>query len=467
MCHRKGHLEAIPVIQQLLVESKLTEAQKALEVLLLQSNDSQRPQALSLYFEILNRQHKAVPTSVLLELAELGLSTDVEKSRYYLQLIPSLDVENNYRRYKFVEMEIASIKGNTEHLYQLISDYQLKLYELRVPLVPDIVTSATERYFKRDFKLKLQRLALTLLLNDLHLAEAQTIELIAIISERAVAKGVAEKFGALVDVLEAYEIDGCLTLYRNFSRLMAEGLRDKNDYKKLAELVIYFDEFRFQSHILNLLYRLELHHIAASYALDIRSNPKYDFIFYDKYYPHLKPLFTKIEDKIADPGFQKIDVDLKLLEASFAYQRIEEESPQILEEEVSIRSALKYGSYSENELLDIVTNLIQSDLYHAGVSASEMIKNMTNDNSMKLKASYLKLVCLLKLGDYRGALDLAMDSISLAQDEEDILCFLYAQADAYQKLKQKQRAIDVLQQIVSIRPDYRLAKERLVQLDEI
>ena len=52
-------------------------------------------------------------------------------------------------------------------------------------------------------------------------------------------------------------------------------------------------------------------------------------------------------------------------------------------------------------------------------------------------------------------------------DQDDILSFLYTQAEAYQRLNLKREARRALQKIISIDPHYRLASERLEKLNEV
>jgi DNA invertase Pin-like site-specific DNA recombinase len=51
--------------------------------------------------------------------------------------------------------------------------------------------------------------------------------------------------------------------------------------------------------------------------------------------------------------------------------------------------------------------------------------------------------------------------------KEDVLSFLYVQAELFQKLGENKTAKSILQKIQNIDADYRLTKERLIRLNEI
>jgi multidrug resistance efflux pump len=71
------------------------------------------------------------------------------------------------------------------------------------------------------------------------------------------------------------------------------------------------------------------------------------------------------------------------------------------------------------------------------------------------------------MGDYRAALDTAYEALTQAKTENDILSFLYAQAEAHINLHESKQAKSLLKKVLSIDKNYRLAKEKLETLDEI
>lgn len=69
--------------------------------------------------------------------------------------------------------------------------------------------------------------------------------------------------------------------------------------------------------------------------------------------------------------------------------------------------------------------------------------------------------------DFRAALDTCLEAISKATTKDDVLSFLYGQAEIYIRLNQVRDARKILSKILSIDSKYRLAKERLDKLNEI
>jgi tetratricopeptide (TPR) repeat protein len=92
------------------------------------------------------------------------------------------------------------------------------------------------------------------------------------------------------------------------------------------------------------------------------------------------------------------------------------------------------------------------------------VHDRVGDERMKLKAAYLALTALLQSGDYRKALDLALESMKLVSTTDDLLSFLYCEAEAWLRLNKKNEARQVLNKILSIDSDYRMTRERLEQL---
>ena len=58
-----------------------------------------------------------------------------------------------------------------EELYEHVSEFLLRQFEKQAHAVPQWIHELIEKYFRDDFKLKLKRLALSLLLNDVAAAE--------------------------------------------------------------------------------------------------------------------------------------------------------------------------------------------------------------------------------------------------------------------------------------------------------
>jgi hypothetical protein len=103
----------------------------------------------------------------------------------------------------------------------------------------------------------------------------------------------------------------------------------------------------------------------------------------------------------------------------------------------------------------------------AALKASELAYESTDNNNLRLRACYLKVTCLLKTADYRAALDISLIALSYSVTQNDILSFLYSQAEAHLKLKEYISAKRVLERIMDIDASYRLVKERLEWLNAI
>jgi hypothetical protein len=466
MCHRKGHLESIAIIRQLLAESKLMEAQRALEAKLSMSNISERPELLILYHQVLTQQHKHPPRELLLELSESHLPINPELSHNYLNEIKKSDVAAIFRRFKLASITVASALGRVDELYSLISEFQAYLYEHKVPAIPLMLSDLIDKFFKKDFHLKLQRLALCLQLNDITTAEKLIEDLVEINVEKPAPKGICEKFKQITAVLNASSLEGSLIIYRNFCHFMAEGISDKADYKKLAEIVIFFDSFKFQAHVLNLLDKLGLEEICYGYAKVIKENIKYDFVYFAKFYSHLKKYLVQLpEPEIIESNQPAMDLTLE--QPGFQLTNDTQWALEYIDEEAAVISAIKHGNFSQTELLDIATNLIQSRLYKGAASAAELARQQAGPPAELLKAVYLKMISLLHLGDYRAVLDLSIDALAHAEREDDLLSFMYAQAEALVHLGQTDQARKTLDNIVSIQSNYRFAREKLEKLNEI
>lgn len=450
-----------------MAEAKFLEAQKAVEVLLVTLPPAERRSVLPLYHDLLQQQQKSLPAHLLLELAEDHLGTSPDQTIIYLNELGASDRLKFFRRYTLLKIAIAAEKGMARELYDLLSSFQLYLYEKKAPAVPEKVLLVIEKFFKKDFQLKLQQLALTLQLSNHLLAELIVKELIEICIEKAAPKGIREKFSAIGDVLQAGIKEGPLLVYLNFCRLTAAGITEKTDYKKLAEIIIFFDDFKSQAHVLNLLDKLELREIAHSYAVDVRNNQHYDFVYFDKFYSHLKKYFVDLPILAvsSQAAFEAIDLTLEQAPPGISEDTLI--ALDFLDDEANIIMALKYGSYSPEQLLDIATNFIQSHFYHAGLKAAEMINSQSMDQTLIIKANYLRMICFFHLRDYRAALDLSLQAQESSSSESELLSFLYAQSEAYLKLGEMKSAKRTLQKIVSIHADYRLAKEKLEKLNEI
>jgi hypothetical protein len=456
-------VDSISKIQQLMAESRFVEAQKTCELEFLQNN-SEQAELLELYFEALLTQSKPLPNEMVLTLVEKILQQDPDKAERWLN---ELKIPHDSLRIIHIKISLAEKKGRTEHLYRLISDYQILRFQTKTPIVSESIIQLTNKYYKNDFHLQLQRLALDLMRMDLVQAENKLKGLILSCFERSSSRGTKEKLESLLEVLKTAESSFYLEVYKTFCILLTGGITEKKDYKKVIELVIYIDDFRLQTLLLDFLWGQDLKDVAEEYSGIIRKNKDYTFVYFDKYFPHLKSYFFKKPEK---PLPEKVallsEEDLQV--AKFSPVPMEVFEPATInEEEVLLSHVLRHQSFSTSELLDIAVSFLQSEFFHAGLKASELATEASLDSEERLKSSYLKVFCLLKLGDYRAALDCSLEALKTASTQNDILSFLYAQAEAHIQLKDNRAAKSILKKIITIDEGYRLAKERLDKLNAI
>ncbi len=449
-----------------MAESKFFEVQCEVHTQLSLNQSNHRIELIELYLESMVAQNKQPTADLVLELTEHYLTQDLSKAITWIEKLNALDQKKHFRRVQFIKIQIAEKHGQLKELYNLISDFQLYLYQVNVPSFPDLIRSYSEKYFRGDFHLKLQALALYLNLGDFSKAEIIVKELILSCVERSSPKGTKEKLTSLYNVL-AVEHSGILEVYSNFCRLSIEGLSEKKDYKKLAEMIIYFDDFRLQVLTLDLLFTLGLKNEALSYVDVVKENDDYDYVYLDKFFSYLKPYFFKKRVVKQEEKDAKFEIDLKISESFKETTRSEFAKEDPLEEEKLLEHVLKYQDYSANELCEIAVSFLQSEFPKAALSASDLALSKSLDDVSYLKACYLKLTALLQLNDFRAALDVSLMALGKAQNQDDVLSFMYGQAEAYLKLKEIKSAKSILKKIVSIDSGYRMARERLDKINEI
>ena len=435
-------VESITRIRQMMAEAKFIEAQAEAEMQMSLHDQSYRKTLLPIYLEILQAQHKKIPQELALEMAEQVIGQDFQEAQKWLELIADLQVSKNFRRIQLLRIQLAEKQGRLHELYQLI-----------------------ERYFKNDFHLKLQELANNLMLDDLSSSESILNQLIYSCVEKASPKGIKNKLSAIKEVLASHSHKRQLELYQSYCSLEVDGVQSKQDFKKIAELIIYFDQFKFQLLILALLIKLGLQEAAHDYVKVVKENKEYDYLYIEKYYGDLKSYFAKPLVKDSPPPPQLTSApDLELEEPHYAHEVSSRESEYSKEEELLVNS-LKYQNFGIGQLLELTVSFLQSEYNRAALKAAELAMEKAINDHQYLQACYLKLTCLCLLGDYRGALDLSFDALRKTSSKDDLLSFLYLQAESYQQLDQKKEAKKVLTRILSIDSHYRLTRERLEMLE--
>ncbi|WP_408098483.1 hypothetical protein ACJVC5_06105 [Peredibacter sp. HCB2-198] len=460
-------MDFIIQFRQMMAEQKFFEVQKLIEVQLSLPNTSTRRDLLQLYEEALIGQQKTLPVQFLLELCELETHAgNFDRVHELLENIPSEVSQKYFHTIQKLKIQTAEHKGQMNELYQLVTTFLLRQFEKQIPNVPFWLEGIIEKYFKFDFALRLQKLGLALLLNDVKTGEELVRSLILSCVEKSSPKGTSQKLQSIAEVLRAGQQKAQLEVYQNFCLISSQGISEKGEYKKLVEMIIYFDDFKFQALLLNLLYQLGLLEEVQNYATVVRSNPEYDFVYFDKYFAHLKPYFVppkKVEPK-SGPQFESPDLKLDEKYRSELFSALPESEEN---EEHNYAHLFKHQEFSFDQLSDLAVSFLQSEMPKVSlIAVNEALKKVQSDRDF-LKASYLKLTCLLQLKDYRAAMDVCLMALDKATSRDDILSFMYGQAELYIRLNERKQAKIILSKIISIDSKYRLAKERLEKLNEI
>jgi len=450
-----------------MAEQKFFEVQRAVELQLSLKSDD-RGELISLYVESLNAQSKNVPLEILLELAQFeSQNNNHDAVVSLLSIFSAQDINKNFKIINQLLFNALDAKGRVSELYELISEFLLHQFETRNPSIPDFVSHSIDKYFKHDFYLKLKILAISLMLQDLKKSLSLTQELIYDCFEHPSPKGGSGKLKLIEEVLKTETATGPLEIYQSFCRISSSGIDDKADYKRLVEMVIYFDDFKMQTLVLNLMHQLGHFKESELYADVLKKNQTYSFVYFDKFFPGLKKYFIKTSSQnITEEKTEFLIQKEEKIDSAIGNERSQEITSEYVEKEDvnSYLQFLKYQDLDINQLCDIATSFLQSEMPSVALKASELIIEKCSDEQSFLKGAYLKLTSLLQMKDYRAALDICLQALSKAETQNDLLSFLYGQAEALTRLHMHKEARLVLSRILAIDAHYRLAKERLDKL---
>ncbi len=455
-------MDLISSIRQMMAEEHFSAAEEAAETALISATPGNRSEIIPLYLTALIQQKKYLPdhlaSECLIALWDIDNELAVE---IFEHTSDELKASSDFR-ILFFRMKLSEKRGRIQELHDLISSYHLKLFERSLPSIPEPIRALVQKYFRADFQLKIQSFALTLLRKDISGAESELKQLILDAFEKSSPKTLKEKLQSLSSVLALQTEKGHLEIFQSFLSLLVNGVTEKKDYKKLAEAVIYFDDFRFGVMLMSLFVSHKLDSIATDYAQELATHPQYDFVYVAKHFPDLKKYFVNMTQPIPREEIHE-SPDLTLEEdedKSFVMSSM----PQHSEDEGLLIHLVRNQNFSDESLLDLAVSFLQSELPRVAGSAAMIVHERATDDRIKLKAAYLALTALLHAGDYRKALDLALESMKLISSQDDLLSFLYCEAEAYLRLNRKTEARHVLRKIVSIDSRYRMARERLEKL---
>ena len=455
-------MESIVQIRQMMAEQKFLEAQRLIEVQLALANDH-RHELLLLSFQASESLDKSFPIPFRLELAEL--ESQAHNHEFVLELISKVDTDRFYLRVLKLKLHAAEARGQVDKIYKHLSDFYYHQFEKQIPNTYPWVNVLVEAYFKNDFNLRLTQLALFLQVNDLMESEKLLKKLIISCVEKSSPKGTSQKLSSIVEVLKAARNKCHLEIYQSFCLVAVNGIQDKSDYKRLVEMVIFFEDFKFQVLTLKLLDQLKLSQEALQYAQTLRDNSEYDFVYFDKYFPGLKKYFIEplekkpeVKEILLTPEDLQLDDDYE--SSLHLYNSPADENIN----EAHLLNLLKYQTYTPEEYCDLAVSFLQSEMPRVAIKASELAILHAKDDKAYLKGSYLKLTCLLLMNDNRAALDTCLEALKKSDSPEDVLSFLYGQAEALIRLGNLKEAKKTLSRVLSINPRYRMARERLEKL---
>jgi hypothetical protein len=462
-------MDVILVIRQMIADSKFAEAQREAETIFFLNDETLRKEVLPLYLEILNAQNRRLPVEMIIEVAEKYLQSDIDQSIYWMSFFPENEINRYFFLYQKIKIFHAVRKGLTADLYQLISKFQIYLFSSRVPVIPEFLKTFTLKFYAHDFNLGLQRLSLEIMIGDYETAETTIRSLMLTCFEQSSPRSTRVKLSHIADILETCQQSSQLDVYRGVCSLYAHEITAKTDYKRIAEAVIFFDDFKFQTLILNLLFEIGQEDFAVEYAVTVKTNKDYNFVYFDKFFPQLKKFFVALEEKAEAPKLAALltNEDIKLTDKIEKIANRPIEPVEHVDEESHFISMLNYQENSTTDLLEIATSFLQSQMPRVSLKAADLALKSAENNVLYLKAAYLKMISLLQLNDFRSALDLSIEASGKATLPEDVLSFLYVQAELFIKLGENKTAKGILQKIQTIDADYRLTKERLTRLNEI
>lgn len=455
-------------IRQMMAEQKFSAALLQLRALLSEASGESRTTLLSLTLDCLQALQREPTPELIFEYVQKILRSSPSEAEQGFEKIKAEPRLQSLRSFQLLAMQMADRKGRLAELKSLISRYQIECYERSHPSLHPLVLELTNKYFRNDFSLKLQKVAVFLSTSHSKKAEDLCREILLGVHERTLSKRVHDMLQALQAVLSVPEATGMLTIYRNYCLLALEGITSKKDYKTLAEFVIIFDEYELQVLLLQLLHKLELAGIAAEYAELVRSHKDYDFVYIDKHFPEIKYYFVSPAPEANAGHSTPVSPDITLDERPLSLEEVSSELRLDEPEDAELRmiQLLRHQDYSFRELTHLAVSFLQSDLPKAAREAAEKALSLATNDEAFLRCSYLRISALMRLSDFRAALDMSWQALQKTSTQDDLLSMLYTQAECYLKLHQQEDARRILKKIVAIDANYRMAGERLEKLNE-
>jgi hypothetical protein len=459
-------VESLIKIQQLMAESRFVEAQRLIEGHLIDKNKMGSIELISVYFECLISQQKKIPDELLLNHVDKIIEKDLDSAQRWIGFIDQSNKKNK-QSIIFLQTRIAEKQGLNKKLYELIDEllkHRIQNYQTEIP---KRINEFIEKFFPNDLNIKLLLVSVDLLSLNLVSSEEKIKELIISCYESSSRRGITEKLKKIEKLLSSAGKTYHLEIYKSLLSLMINGFKEKKDFKRLIEVVIYFEDVKLQIIILHLLDQLSLENITSNYSLEIKKNKEFTLVYVSKYFPELKKYFVpQRTTKKTQNEITEMTIDLSLEESNNRIAK-EDKAHIISPDERMVPHLVEIQNYSIDQLLDLSVSLYQSEYYFASAEVAQLALNNSENNRDMLKSKYLKITSLFHLQDYRAIVDESLEALKTAETQNDILSFLYTMAEAHIRLGENRSAIGILKKIIHIDGQYRLAKMKLEELDAI
>lgn len=415
---------------------------------------------LGLFIEIHLQQGISLPYEITLEFINASQDT-----HYCLGLIKQLSrsgIES-----QIIEIKLIAQLGELEELHQKITAFYLFLFERKIPRRLEEVISLRKQFFSSDFNLEIKELALSADRGWSLELEIEVKRLIREVFQRPNIKNKDERLVQLEKLLASLQFNNGLRIYGHLLNLYSQGIQSTSDYKKIIEMILYFEDFDFKIITLHLMDKLNLGDIARKYAELIKKGSDYHFVLLEKYFPHLKTYFITPRQRPLEskPLLEKIDLTLAERENETTTLEWRDESAS--SSDIELAEGLKHLEYEIPGWLNLAVGFIQSDFNKSAFFCAKKVRSLADNDEDFLKGSYLAVHALMKLQDYRLALDYCYEAIERVAMETDFLSFSYLEVEILIQLGERKSALKILSNIQSIDNTYRLSAKMLKRLNEI
>ncbi len=468
----RGKVELFKSVRLMMAEGRFIQAERTLLDFSLQNEEELSIEFFHELFEVRRNLGKDFPFHELdlyfIKLAHKNQFDEInDLLNWWINKNPSFESALLYKW----QMQLFEQRGMLADLKETLKAFGMFILKHRYWPLMDSFKKYHERYFKED-----QDFVFILILQLTQTFQFEQIEkqLILFVEGQLIRSKktpkTKEDLELLITILDQMQVRGRLEIWKSFLMFQTQNKFDEVEIKKVIESFIYFDHFGLQLLILRNLHHWGQHELAQFLADALKGLQIYDFVMIEKYFSHdLKSYFItkkKIESAPFLSDLKSEDLKLNTIHKK-DLSREEEETYHLSEEEALIISGLKHQELSFDQSLDLMVSMLQMNLPLAARAIAFKINKAPIVPEHKLKLNYLLLRVYHELKDYRAGIDTALDSLSIAQSGEDIIAFMYAEADFHFHLGEINKAKSIYKNIISLVGNYRMAMERLKELDEI